>query len=111
MSTEAQVADRLLTAIAAVGRALDPACAQAVSEARDELNLRLENLTERVRQFRAAMGPRAFTRGDRVEGEPGLGTVVEPTNDAGNVGVYWDLGRLNTVEWPQASLLVLRRQG
>lgn len=50
----------------------------------------------------------SFERGDRVEGpETGTGTVVEPTNGAGNVGVFWDMRRLNTVEWPQARLLKL----
>jgi hypothetical protein len=49
--------------------------------------------------------PQVFNRGDRVEGAPGTGTVVEPANAAGNVGVYWDSGRLNVVEWPKASLL------
>jgi hypothetical protein len=53
----------------------------------------------------------SFDRGDRVTGMPGFGTVVEPTNRAGNVGVYWDSGRLSTVEWPQAKLLARAAPG
>ena len=51
------------------------------------------------------MSATGFVRGDRVEGTPGPGTVVEPQNKAGNVGVYWDSKRLSVVEWPQACLL------
>jgi hypothetical protein len=47
-----------------------------------------------------------WKRGDRVvAGNCGTGTVVQPTNAAGNVGVYWDTDRLNTVEWPRSALL------